>query len=141
MDLVNDCQYVRLYDDDCNCNQKLKSTLFQTRKVLYFSELYALDALYKNRIRLLLHPIIILLIQQQQQQQMLLLTIMKCSIQDNRISTTFRIQWCAYIESIRHIDPNATQGNQQQQDVFNLIVHHHCKVYNDMTATCLLFPN
>lgn len=44
-----------------------------------------------------------------------------------------------HIEAIRHIDPNATQGNQQQ-DVFNLIVHHHCKVYDDMTATCLLFP-
>jgi Protein of unknown function (DUF1264) len=44
-----------------------------------------------------------------------------------------------HIEAIRHIDPNATQGNQQQ-DIFNLIVHHHCKVYDDMTATCLLFP-
>src|SRR5215211_7782125 len=37
-----------------------------------------------------------------------------------------------HIEAIRHIDPNATQGNQQQ-DIFNLIVHHHCKVYDDMT--------
>jgi Protein of unknown function (DUF1264) len=49
-----------------------------------------------------------------------------------------------HIEAIRHIDPNATQAtaNQsgQQQDVFNLIVHHHCKVYDDMTAACLLFP-
>lgn len=46
-----------------------------------------------------------------------------------------------HIEAIRHIDPNSTQGNQQQQqDIFNLIVHHHCKVYDDMTATCLLFP-
>jgi hypothetical protein len=45
-----------------------------------------------------------------------------------------------HIEAIRHIDPNATQGNQQQHDIFNLIVHHHCKVYDDMTATCLLFP-
>jgi hypothetical protein len=44
-----------------------------------------------------------------------------------------------HIEAIRHIDPNATKGNQQQ-DIFNLIVHHHCKVYDDMTATCLLFP-
>jgi hypothetical protein len=44
-----------------------------------------------------------------------------------------------HIEAIRHIDPNPTQGNQQQ-DVFNVIVHHHCKVYDDMTATCLLFP-
>jgi hypothetical protein len=49
-----------------------------------------------------------------------------------------------HIEAIRHIDPNATQtaANQsgQQQDIFNVIVHHHCKVYDDMTATCLLFP-
>jgi hypothetical protein len=32
-----------------------------------------------------------------------------------------------HIEAIRHIDPNATQPIQQQQqkDVFNLIVHHH----------------
>ena len=46
-----------------------------------------------------------------------------------------------HIEAIRHIDPNATQGNQQQQqDIFNLLVHHHCKVYDDMTAICLLFP-
>src|SRR5215204_1920521 len=55
-----------------------------------------------------------------------------------------------HIEAIRHIDPNATQATtaanqsgeqqQQQQDIFNLIVHHHCKVYDDMTATCLLFP-
>jgi hypothetical protein len=50
-----------------------------------------------------------------------------------------------HIEAIRHIDPNATQATanqsgQQQQDVFNLIVHHHCKVYDDMTAACLLFP-
>jgi hypothetical protein len=44
-----------------------------------------------------------------------------------------------HIEAIRHIDPNATQ-QQQQQDIFNLIVHHHCKVYDDMTAACLLFP-
>jgi hypothetical protein len=44
-----------------------------------------------------------------------------------------------HIEAIRHIDPNSTKGNQQQ-DIFNLIVHHHCKVYDDMTATCLLFP-
>jgi Protein of unknown function (DUF1264) len=49
-----------------------------------------------------------------------------------------------HIEAVRHIDPNATQAtaNQsgQQQDIFNLIVHHHCKVYDDMTASCLLFP-
>jgi Protein of unknown function (DUF1264) len=46
-----------------------------------------------------------------------------------------------HIEAIRHIDPNATQAaNQSEQDLFNLIVHHHCKVYEDMTAACLLFP-
>lgn len=51
-----------------------------------------------------------------------------------------------HIEAIRHINPNTTQATvanqsgQQQQDVFNLIVHHHCKVYDDMTAACLLFP-
>jgi hypothetical protein len=39
-----------------------------------------------------------------------------------------------HIEAIRHIDRNATQRNQQQ-DVFNVIVHHHCKAYDDMTAT------
>jgi hypothetical protein len=26
-----------------------------------------------------------------------------------------------HIEAIRHIDPNATKGSQQQQDIFNLI--------------------
>lgn len=47
-----------------------------------------------------------------------------------------------HIEAIRHIDPNATQATNQsgQQDIFNLIVHHHCKSYDDMTAVCLLFP-
>lgn len=46
-----------------------------------------------------------------------------------------------HIETIRHIDPNATKSaNQSEQDLFNLIVHHHCKVYDDMTAACLLFP-
>lgn len=43
-----------------------------------------------------------------------------------------------HIEAIRHIDPNATQN--VSEDLFNLIVHHHCKVYDDMTAACLLFP-
>ena len=43
-----------------------------------------------------------------------------------------------HIEAIRHIDPNATQN--VDEDIFNLIVHHHCKVYDDMTAACLLFP-
>ena len=46
-----------------------------------------------------------------------------------------------HIEAIRHIDPNATKSaNQSEQDLFNLIVHHHCKLYDDMTAACLLFP-
>jgi hypothetical protein len=47
-----------------------------------------------------------------------------------------------HIEAIRHIDPNATQAaaNQSEQELFNLIVHHHCKLYDDMTAACLLFP-
>jgi hypothetical protein len=46
-----------------------------------------------------------------------------------------------HIEAVRHIDPNATQAaNQSKQDLLNLIVHHHCKVYDDMTAACLLFP-
>lgn len=50
-----------------------------------------------------------------------------------------------HIEAIRHIDPNATQAsatNQsgQQEDIFNVIVHHHCKLYDDMSAVCLLFP-
>jgi hypothetical protein len=46
-----------------------------------------------------------------------------------------------HIEAIRHIDPNATEaGNQSEQDLFDLIVHHHCKIYDDMTAACLLFP-
>jgi hypothetical protein len=51
-----------------------------------------------------------------------------------------------HIEATRHIDPNATQaatnqlGQQQQEDIFNVIVHHHCKIYDDMSAIRLLFP-
>jgi hypothetical protein len=51
-----------------------------------------------------------------------------------------------HIEATRHIDPNAIQaatnqlGQQQQEDIFNVIVHHHCKVYDDMSAIRLLFP-
>ncbi len=46
-----------------------------------------------------------------------------------------------HIEAIRHIDPNATKwANKSEQDLFNLIVHHHYKVYDDMTHdACLLF--
>ena len=39
-----------------------------------------------------------------------------------------------HIEAIRHLDPD---GNDSKLGV---IVHHHCKVYDDMTAACLLFP-
>jgi Protein of unknown function (DUF1264) len=28
----------------------------------------------------------------------------------------------------------------EEQELFNLIVHHHCKLYDDMNAACLLFP-
>ena len=40
-----------------------------------------------------------------------------------------------HIEAIIHIDPNSAEKYQD----LDIIVHHHCKVYNDMTATCLLF--
>jgi len=39
-----------------------------------------------------------------------------------------------HIEAIRHLAPH---GDDSKLDV---IVHHHCKVYDDMTAACLLFP-
>jgi len=39
-----------------------------------------------------------------------------------------------HIEAIRHLAPH---GDDSKLDV---IVHHHCKVYDDMTVTCLLFP-
>jgi V8-like Glu-specific endopeptidase len=46
-----------------------------------------------------------------------------------------------HIEAIRHRDPNTIKSaNQSEQDLFNLIVHHHCKLYDDMTAAYLLFP-
>lgn len=43
-----------------------------------------------------------------------------------------------HIEAINHIDPNATAGYDAA--FLNIVVHHHCKVYDDMTAACLLFP-
>lgn len=43
-----------------------------------------------------------------------------------------------HIEAINHINPNMTSANDT--DVRQVIVHHHCKVYDDMTAACLLFP-
>ena len=39
-----------------------------------------------------------------------------------------------HIGAINHIIP---YGDDSKLDV---IVHHHCKVYDDMTAACLLFP-
>lgn len=39
-----------------------------------------------------------------------------------------------HIEAIRHLDPNGDDSK------LAVIVHHHCKVYDDMTAACLLFP-
>lgn len=43
-----------------------------------------------------------------------------------------------HIEAIRHINPYV------KGDFFanrlNIIVHHHCKVYDDNTVACLLFP-
>lgn len=43
-----------------------------------------------------------------------------------------------HVEAINHIDPNATEGYDAA--FLNIVVHHHCKVYDDMTAACLLFP-
>jgi len=43
-----------------------------------------------------------------------------------------------HIEAINHLNPNMTSHNGT--DVRNLIVHHHCKMYEDMSAACLLFP-
>lgn len=39
-----------------------------------------------------------------------------------------------HIEAIRHLAPNDDDSK------LDVIVHHHCKVYDDMTAACLLFP-
>ncbi|MFQ5970421.1 MAG: DUF1264 domain-containing protein [Nitrososphaerales archaeon] len=39
-----------------------------------------------------------------------------------------------HIEGIRHIKPDGDLSRLQ------VVVHHHCKVYDDMTAACLLFP-
>lgn len=39
-----------------------------------------------------------------------------------------------HIEAIRHVKPD---GDPSKLEV---VVHHHCKVYDDMTAACLLFP-
>jgi DNA-binding beta-propeller fold protein YncE len=39
-----------------------------------------------------------------------------------------------HIEAINHLIP------ADDHSVLDMIVHHHCKVYDDMTAACLLFP-
>lgn len=44
-----------------------------------------------------------------------------------------------HIEAINHLNPNMTSSHNGT-DVRNLIVHHHCKMYDDMSAACLLFP-
>ena len=39
-----------------------------------------------------------------------------------------------HIEAINHLIPS------DDDSVLDMIVHHHCKVYDDMTVACLLFP-
>jgi len=39
-----------------------------------------------------------------------------------------------HIEAIRHLAPHGDDSK------LKVIVHHHCKVYDDMTASCMLFP-
>jgi len=43
-----------------------------------------------------------------------------------------------HIHAIRHLDVNQSDG--PADDLLQTIVHHHCKVYEDNTASCLLFP-
>ena len=43
-----------------------------------------------------------------------------------------------HIEAIRHINPYV--NGDFFANHLNIIVHHHCKVYDDNTAACLLFP-
>jgi uncharacterized protein involved in high-affinity Fe2+ transport len=43
-----------------------------------------------------------------------------------------------HIEADNHMNPNSTQGHNPEY--LDVIVHHHCKVYDDLTASCLLFP-
>ncbi len=43
-----------------------------------------------------------------------------------------------HIHAIRHLDVDKSHGTSD--DLLQTIVHHHCKVYDDNTATCLLFP-
>jgi len=43
-----------------------------------------------------------------------------------------------HIHAIRHLDVGRSHGTADH--LLQTIVHHHCKVYDDMTAACLLFP-
>jgi len=43
-----------------------------------------------------------------------------------------------HIHAIRHLDVEKSHGTTDH--LLQTIVHHHCKVYDDMTAVCLLFP-
>ena len=43
-----------------------------------------------------------------------------------------------HIHAIRHLDVNQSDGPADH--LLQTIVHHHCKVYDDNTAACLLFP-
>lgn len=43
-----------------------------------------------------------------------------------------------HIHAIRHLDVEKSHGTADH--LLQTIVHHHCKVYDDMTAACLLFP-
>ena len=43
-----------------------------------------------------------------------------------------------HIHANRHLDVNQSHGTADS--LLQTIVHHHCKVYDDNTASCLLFP-
>ena len=43
-----------------------------------------------------------------------------------------------HIHAMRHLDVEKSHGTVDH--LLQTIVHHHCKVYDDNTATCLLFP-
>ena len=43
-----------------------------------------------------------------------------------------------HIHANRHLDVNQSHGTADH--LLQTIVHHHCKVYDDNTASCLLFP-
>ena len=43
-----------------------------------------------------------------------------------------------HIHAIRHLDVKQSHGPADH--LLQTIVHHHCKVYDDNTASCLLFP-